>query len=84
MDLHSKITETRNFVANVPQSDGGLKSSNPGADAAATQLSVWGFVDVCRATWGLGARFFTGGSPPTRQSHQPRRICLANAWRRCS
>ena len=34
-------------MTNVPQSNGGLKSSNPGLDATAMKLGVWGVVGVC-------------------------------------
>ena len=47
IDIRSEITDTLTFVANVPQSNGGLRSSNPGPDATAMKLGVWGFAGVC-------------------------------------
>ena len=47
IDIRSEITDTLAFVTNVPQSNGGLKSSNPGLDATAMELGVWGFGGVC-------------------------------------
>ena len=47
IDIRSEITDTLTFVANVPPSNGGLKSSNPGLDATAMKLGVWGFAGVC-------------------------------------